>query len=240
MLPIAHRGLWFPTPQAQNTIAALTAAVQAGFAIELDPRLHGRDLVLQHDLADSPHALTPAQPDVLTLLARAPLVFWDLKARDVEEPLLTFLATHHLEENAVLFDYELYDPTARNRLVALKRACGSTVRLLTRVSERNEPLYVALGDDAAVGIWLDQFDSLWFPPDLIKTIHAAGKLVYVVSPELHGRALDLAAWQAWADAGADGLCTDFPHLLASLAPQTTTGPTSPMTPFRPAGWHAAA
>jgi len=66
----------------------------------------------------------------------------------------------------------------------------------------------------ADGVWLEQPENDWVDEEIIASVHAAGKTAWVMSPELHGRQLDLGVVARWA--ASDGVCTDFPHLLARV------------------------
>ena len=67
----------------------------------------------------------------------------------------------------------------------------------------------------ADGVWLEQPEEDWIDADTIDNIKGAGKTVWIVSPELHGRTLDLGRLtREWRT--ADGLCTDYPHLLTRV------------------------
>jgi hypothetical protein len=65
--------------------------------------------------------------------------------------------------------------------------------------------------DAIHGVWLEQPEADWVDVHVVDAVHKVGKTAWVVSSELHDRVLDLAATQQWGT--ADGICTDYPHLL---------------------------
>jgi hypothetical protein len=212
-LPIAHRGLWWPETKHQNNSNAFWAAVKAGYGIELDIRLWGgKDLVIQHEPGD-PTLLLSAE---MTSLFTAPLLAWNLKIVSAAEPLVEFIRRHGMADRSVVFDHELMlegtdcGPMDTGKYMVNIECPG----IMTRASDReDEPLYLALSA-IGQGVWLDAFERDWVTADTIRTVHAAGKSAYVVSPELHGRPLDLGLWKAWGE--ADGICTDFPHLLEAL------------------------
>ena len=41
--------------------------------------------------------------------------------------------------------------------------------------------------ERAAGVWMDAFESDWFSREVIEKHLAAGKMVAVISPEIHGR-----------------------------------------------------
>jgi hypothetical protein len=214
-LPIAHRGWWWPEPKHQNNSSAFWGAVKAGYGIELDVRLwQGKDLVIQHGPRDSTVQFLDAE---LTTFFAAPLLAWNLKELAAAEPLTAFIRKHDLGEKSVIFDLELAAREAgmppHHGARVFERFQGSG--LLARASDRqDEHLGLAL-IGPGMGVWLDAFEKDWVTEQTIRTVHAAQKAAYVVSPELHGRPLDLGLWKEWVGAGAQGICTDFPHLLAA-------------------------
>lgn len=226
MVVLSHRGLWWPDPAARNTPRAFEAAARAGFGLELDVCLVDGRLWIAHAPAEivQDKAVCPIA-ELLPALNAAPLLAWNVKTRGCGGPLAAFLATHGIAGRSFLFDMELVDPgEPRATLAALD---GSPVLLLARASDKpEEPLQGALTRQWAGGVWLDCNGSDWVAAETIAACKAAGRAAYVVSPELHGRPLDLALWRAWA--GADGIATDFPHLLASLdAPEGALQPVAP-------------
>mgnify|MGYP001596290518 CR=1 FL=1 len=223
-IPIAHRGLWWPDPAQQNNSSALWAAAKAGYGLELDVRVWaGKDLVIQHGPRD--HTLLLSAE--LDALFTAPLLAWNLKLISAAEPLVKFIRKHKLEDRSIVFDHELslegtdLGPMDTDKYMVAIGCPG----ILARASDReDEPLPLALSA-IGKGIWLDAFDKEWVTAETIRTVHAAGKAAYVVSPELHGRPLDLALWAAWSE--AEGICTDFPHLLEALQRGAPLEPVDP-------------
>lgn len=230
MIPVAHRGFWWPDRLAQNQLAAITAAATAGYGLELDPRLNAEgQLILQHDPHDTPWLLGGDNAEwqvPLDALRHVPVVMWDVKEAQAVRPLMDWLTRHQLLGNAVFFDLELAVPgwEWRSLLDDILPAAG----YLRRASE-NESLYDALLDAKASGVWLDAWEHEWVSATTISLAHEAGKAVYVCSSELHQRPVRPELWRQWAT--AEGVCTDFPHLLAKLT-------LDQLPELQPAGWHA--
>lgn len=110
------------------------------------------------------------------------------------------------------FDFELLEPATPGRSQRAIRAesGGEGVPLAARISDRNEPLAQCLSIPAET-VWADEFDGDWLTSEHIDALRSAGRRVYVVSPELHGRG-DAARRKRWVDFkawGVDGICTDF-------------------------------
>lgn len=239
-VPIAHRGHWWPDRAHQNQLVALQAAVAAGFGVELDVRLwFGDQLMLRHEETDRPWLLDGGRSHALVdVLHAAPVILWDIKELRVLKPLCRWLRTHALVRSARLFDLELAATVREPGTFSSPRwdmLCAAVwaefqVPYLLRASE-TESLFDALGDPHAAGVWLDAWDREWVDETTIQTVQAANRLAYVCSSELHQRAIRPALWHRWAK--ADGVCTDFPHLLAGL--EIDRKPE-----LHPAGWHAEA
>lgn len=212
LTPIAHRGLWYPDLSKQNTSEALNAALDAGYGVEFDLR-HDPDqgcLVLAHDPV-AEYSLHPAAEPWLASLPKHdfPPLLVNIKEAGTEASIVQLLAGLGLLNRAFLFDFGLCgaDPRAA-------KAAAPDVRLLRRVSDHNEFVeqyqLPEPGGDLWSGTWLDQWDSDWATADVITELRQYGP-VFLVGPDLHGRLFDLARLADWQ--GADGICTDIPHLL---------------------------
>jgi hypothetical protein len=229
MIPIAHRGDWWPDPVSQNQLKAIVAAAKAGYGLELDVRVRQGQLLLQHDLTATPWLLTGDNAHwdlMLDALRLAPVILWDIKEPESVEPLGLWLAEHNLLATAMFFDLELAAPNWAWRGLLPEIIPGAAY--LRRASE-TESLYTALDDKAADGIWLDAWDTEWVSRTAIEMVQSVGKKAYVCSSELHRRPVRPKLWHDWLS--ADGICTDFPHLLASLLVDRQPD-------LHPAGWHA--
>ena len=217
-IPLAHRGWWWPEPRRQNTPPAFLAAARAGYGLELDICMVQGRLWIAHAPADVLTGRAVCGPTgVLPALCAAPLLAWNLKIISAAEPLVEFIQKQGLADRSLVFDHELalegtdLGPMDTGKYMVAIDCPG----ILTRASDReDEPLGLALVRTAH-GVWLDAFEKDWVPRERILQAHAAGKAAYVVSPELHGRPLDLGLWKEWVGAGVQGICTDFPHLLAA-------------------------
>ena len=79
-----------------------------------------------------------------------------------------------------------------------------------RLSDRGESLAQCLGIPAEV-VWADEFDALWLTEREVRAVHGAGRLLYVISPEIHGfdRATTKRRWADFKSWHIDGLCTDY-------------------------------
>jgi len=118
-----------------------------------------------------------------------------------------------LGRRSFYFDFELLEPKSPGSAQCkIKGLPGSRrVRLASRLSDRHEPLSQCLSIPAEI-VWGDEFDKLWLTENEVKQVRAAGRLLYMISPEIHG--FDLATtkrrWQDFKAWGVNGLCTDYP------------------------------
>jgi hypothetical protein len=223
---IAHRGLWWPDVGQQNGLAACADAFAEGYSVEIDVRrAQDGSLVLSHDpvLPGNARPLA-AFRHLLDLAQRFPAssLFIDIKEPGTESEIVAMLIAHDLLGRSWLFDFELAGINPTEKLCACAEGRS---RLLCRVSDRDGcsgtlPLW-------AGGVWLDQWDSDWVTAEEIAEWETAGVPSFLVSPELHGRAVCLGRFAEWRD--AHGICTDMPHLLVAL--DDPNGPLHPSDPW---------
>ncbi len=218
MIVLAHRGnVEGPDRPRENSLGQVGEALACGFGLETDVRYaEGQGFYLSHD---------PMPPSVDSLLAAhaalwrrhpAATIALNIKELGQERALLDALNALGVASQVFLFDMELVEPRA-GETARLLRRFNAAVRLAARVSDRGEPVERALGIEAATVIWLDEFDGPWATAGTLRSLKAAGKTVYAVSPELHGRPLEEAErrWREFARWGVDGICTDWPARLAA-------------------------
>ena len=214
---IAHRGHWWPFRSKQNTLPALLEALDAGYGIETDVRRSQNGmLVLAHD----PEQVNGAIPliEFLGKVKRGPEVLpllFDIKEPEVVRELALTLERFFLLGQSYLFDFEL---------VSAQVPEVFRLQCLQRRSDRYEP-HIQYGPTKA-GIWLDQFDSDWVTSTTLELEGPSNRNVFLVSSELHGRAIDLAKVRSWEK--ATGICTDIPHLFEQLfKDESPIHPTNP-------------
>jgi len=215
MLILAHRAnLTGPVPAIENTLAATAAALEAGFGIETDLR---RDAGGRDYIAHDPAAWTPETDFAAfsALFRRYPscCIAMNVKELGYEQHLIARQLAGDFGANSFLFDFELLERDTPGRSQRLIRALpnGAQAVLASRVSDRGESIGQALSIPAQI-VWLDEFDGPWATAAEVATLRAAGRRVFMVSPELHG-VEDEARRRRWGEFhswGLDGLCTDFP------------------------------
>ena len=212
---LAHRAnLTGPHSVAENSLAACAAALAAGFGLETDLRRDAAGaFYISHDAG--PRTLENSLEAYAALFRQYPNAELAINVKELgyEKDLIELMRSGRLGRRSFYFDFELLEPktagAAQRKIKSLPH--GDAVRVASRLSDRNEPLAQCLGIPGEV-VWGDEFDKLWMTEKDAVAVRAAGRLLYVISPEIHG--FDPAdmrrRWQDFKDWGVEGLCTDFP------------------------------
>lgn len=220
---IAHRGV--PRERRENTLPSFALALEAGATgIELD--VHAtRDgvVVVHHDpvvralpdgsrpaiaalslaelaaLAPSPDDRIPSLTEVLALVGTRATVYVEVKASGIEERVVDVIAGVSTECAVHSFDHRVVRRTGR---------LAPPLRLgILQTSYLIDPVR-AMRDAGALDLW-QQWELI--DRELVERVHAAGGRVIAWTINDPARAGDLA------DIGVDGLCTDVPARLVTLA-----------------------
>lgn len=198
---ICHRGLWEKKAE-QNTLASFQRAFSAGCGFETDLRDALGQLVISHN---------PPVGDCLTVDAAFaeytnancsyPLAL-NIKADGLQKSIRELINKYQIS-NYFVFDMSIPDTIGY---------IDDGFRIFTRQSEfEPEPAFY----QDVVGVWIDAFrDERWVTEKILKDHLHAGKMLCIVSPELHGRHHE-AFWQnlsTYAMRANDNvmLCTDYP------------------------------
>ncbi len=201
----------------ENTLPAIREALGSGWGLETDIRRHadGR-FYLSHDPQPPGDGLDAGAfcaevrryPDALIAL--------NVKELGYEAELVSWLDREGISGQVFLFDMELLEDEP-GRAARLFREAHPRIQLAARVSDRGEPIERALSIPEASVIWLDEFDGPWAAREDVERLTGAGRLVHLVSPDLHGRSLaeSRARWSQALAWGIHGICTDYPAALAA-------------------------
>lgn len=198
---IAHRGIW-KSQQEQNSIAAIHAALAAGFGVELDVRDLDGELVVAHDLPRAGAPRFDALYNEVSAIDVSRSWAVNVKADGLQDLLAPY--AEKLGRRAFVFDASVPE---------LRKYQQRGFRTFTRFSDiEPDPHLYAL----AAGIWVDCFARDTHPAEVFAPWLSEGKRLCFVSPELHGRQRSgLWVWlRDWskhlADKRSVALCTDFP------------------------------
>lgn len=211
---LAHRAnVSGPSGALENSYGLCAHALSLGFGLEIDLRRSpdGR-FYFAHDLTQiSPASeLTRFTP----LFHRTPpqTIAVNVKELGYETELIDLSQKNAFGQEFFYFDFELLEPEVpghAQRVITLHPA-GKNVPLAARISDRAESVERCLAIPSQV-VWADEFDRDWLDREVIDVLKAAGRRVYVVSPELHGRdkKARLARWSCFREWRVDGVCTDY-------------------------------
>lgn len=197
---LAHRGYW-KEEKEKNTLNAIKAALENGYGFESDIRDYCEKLVISHNIAS---ASSPDAEKVMSMLHEHQDKYCfaiNIKADGLIEPLKLLLKRYHISN---YFTFDMSVP----QMIEYKQAGLS---FFTRKSEfEPEPVMYA----EATGIWVDAFeDDSWITSSLLNKYLADGKIVCIVSPDLHGKS-NIIFWNRLKnfDIGFENvyLCTDQP------------------------------
>jgi len=137
----------------------------------------------------------------------------NVKELGYEAALVELVRSGKLGQKSFYFDFELLElqspGAAQRKIKCLSNA--ASVRLASRLSDRNERIDQCLGIPGEI-VWGDEFDSLWITEREVTAIKAANRILYMISPEIHGFDWEttLRRWHDFKTWGVDGLCTDYP------------------------------
>ena len=202
---LAHRGLHYETKFPKNSFEALSQAINEGYGIETDLRLHKGELAISHDSIETESCLLF---DALLKLEKAKLLN-SVFALNIKEDGLSNAITKFLTEQEEKWDYFVFDMSVPDSISFYK----NQMNVYTRISEFEVPPPQFCNQSS--GFWIDSF--LGECPQLYWAQHALSsrKEFCLVSPELHGRD-HLPLWEAIMSerlhqAESFRLCTDFPR-----------------------------
>jgi glycerophosphoryl diester phosphodiesterase len=210
----AHRAnLEGPQPASENSLAATERAMNLGFGLETDLR---RDARGRFYIAHDPGPWTEVNDfaNFAALFRKYPgqSVAMNVKELGYEADLIALQQSGDLGDRSFYFDFELLEPKTPGRTQRRIQNLpgGDRVAMASRLSDRGEMLEQCLSIPASV-VWADEFDSLWLTRAHVEAVHAAGRMFYAISPELH-QFDDAARRKRWGDFKEwriDGLCTDY-------------------------------
>lgn len=198
---LAHRGYWSELHE-KNGSDAFARAWASGYGIETDLRDRNGDIVISHDPPDGSAARFEDFLQTYVKRGNGTPLALNIKADGLCVPVAQLLA-QNLAKNFFVFDMSV--PDSLHYLQA-----GMPVFLRLSEHEPKTGLF-----SRADGVWLDAFERDWWTADTLREIHAEGKSVAIVSPELHRRPHE-AVWRSLRELEPAllrnvFLCTDFPQ-----------------------------
>ncbi|WP_208951734.1 hypothetical protein [Rahnella sp. ChDrAdgB13] len=173
---LAHRGRW-RTPEEKNTREALDRAFRAGFGVETDVRDLDGELVISHDMPGRGALTLETVLDDYRLAGRPGWLALNLKADGLAAPLKKLLRCYGVDR------YFCFDMSVPDTLACLQAGLVSAAR----VSEYEPEGRLCT---RAGAVWVDGFPPQAPEARLLQRWLGQGKIVCLVSPELHGCAAD--------------------------------------------------
>ncbi|MDR1216087.1 MAG: hypothetical protein LBK25_05330 [Treponema sp.] len=194
MTILAHRGLW-RVESEKNMLFAIERAFMSGYGVETDIRDYRGELVISHNPADES---APKFDDLLHIHSQyggTRVLALNIKADGL------YLLLPGLPQTAFLFDASVPE-----QYVYIKRGYN----IFTRASEfEPNPAFW----EQSKGVWLDRFTDCDYIDKSIEKLLDSGKIVSVVSPELHKLEYS-ALWERllrYKNRDNLYLCTDKPN-----------------------------
>lgn len=172
---LCHRGNWSDKSQ-RNSLASLKYALQEGHGVETDVRDCNGSLVISHDMPMFDDALTLNEfLEVYVKIGKPGMLALNIKSDGLQIQLKDLLIKYAVTEY-VVFDMSIPDTFGYIR---------EKMAVAVRMSEYEDGQWLLNDVDT---IWLDAFNSEWYNRNTIVSLLELGNRVFVVSPELHGRA----------------------------------------------------
>lgn len=198
---ISHRGYW-QDPKEKNTTVAFKRSFSLGYGTETDIRDFNSRLVISHDIANKKSIPLDDFFDIhQNINPKLPLAL-NIKADGLQSELGLYIKKYDIK------NYYVFDMSIPDTLGYIK----NEIIFFSRNSEyESTPSFL----EQAKGIWLDSFIDMWFKRETLQNFILKGKLITIVSAELHKR--DRFVFWEKLKPMASGLeksitlCTDFPE-----------------------------
>ena len=194
---LSHRGYWNESIE-KNSLVAFTRSLELRFGLETDVRDCAGRLVVSHDM---PSGSEMGLDRVISLFHDTDFTLAvNIKADGMAARLKSAFSSCNVKS---WFAFDMSIPDMRSYL-------DEKLPVFARVSEvEREPAWI----EEVSGIWLDSFNADQYDISRISKFLEDGKLVCVVSPELHRWSYE-PLWDAikpLSDQAGLMLCTDYPE-----------------------------
>jgi hypothetical protein len=185
-----------------NTLEALKA-LPKHFGVELDLRDSKQELILQHD------PFTPGEKfaDYLAQYQHGTMIL-NIKSERIEHKVLELLQEYKIN------DYFFLDSSIPMIYLLSKQGEKKSA---VRFSEIESIETVMLMADKVDWVWVDCFNKLPIDQQSYQRLKQAGLKLCLVSPELQGRAEDIAPYKEYLDQQGivfDAICTKVHNIEA--------------------------
>ncbi|HIH0410831.1 TPA: hypothetical protein ACYHN3_002750 [Vibrio cholerae] len=200
---ISHRGYWLNNIE-KNTLTAFERSFKLNYGTETDVRDLNGTLVISHDTPVEGCITFDEFINLYNSYGITATLAINIKSDGLQDKLVEIL------QNKKITNYFIFDMSIPDHIVSLDKG-------LTTLSRYSEYESSDLLLQKSKGMWYDMFHSELIDHKLVGTILDSGKIVCIVSSELHG--LDhKTQWEAikklpscYRENQNLILCTDFPE-----------------------------
>lgn len=197
---IAHRGFWTDESE-KNSMRAFRKAIDEKYGIETDVREYNGSLVLSHDIANSSSVLCTELFEYYKNKKSNSVLALNVKEDGIQSSLKDILKEYEITEY-FMFDMSIPEMVVYDRMGFRFFSRHSDIEILPVMYDKAE------------GIWVDAFFNDWDMVESVQNHLKAGKLVSLISPEIHGKDKTLI-WKEIVDCNINDndnffLCTDYP------------------------------
>ena len=171
MIILSHRGLW-NSVEEKNKKSSFIRSFDLGIGTETDLRDSSGKILISHDMPKGDEITFEELLEIMNG-RNLPLAL-NIKADCLADEIKRLLEKYN-HTNYFTFDMSIPD-----MVYQLKK----NIKVFTGLSDiLKEPVLL----ESCTGIWLDCFNSDWYNFDLIDSYIEQGKIVCVVSSDLHNR-----------------------------------------------------
>jgi hypothetical protein len=204
---LSHRGYWISESE-KNSLIAFERSFRLGFGTETDVRDFNGQLVISHDVPTSGLDLMTFA-DFLNCYksfdSNLPLAL-NIKSDGLQK-LLKFELERFEISNYFVFDMSIPDTIGY---------LNNDFKVFGRESEYETDVSFY---SKIIGVWMDEFEGHWINQDKLSFHLNRGKIVCLVSPDLHKRNYQVE-WATYKRFNLENvifkdkfwLCTDFPEV----------------------------
>lgn len=192
---LAHRGFWTKAEE-KNSIEAIQRAFNSGYGIETDVRDYNGKLVISHNVPDENCPLFEEALKIYRETGCEAYLAINIKADGIQKLLWDALREYQVEK------YFVFDMSVPEQVVYRSKG----IHYFTRLSEyETEPVLL----EDSMGIWMDEWHSSWITSEIVQKYLNMGKMVGVISSEIHG-ANPQTLWKQLSEIHSENLllCTD--------------------------------
>ena len=199
---ISHRGQWNSIDQ-KNTEQAFIKSLKNNYGIETDLRDHNEDIVISHDFPNKNSMKFIDFLEIYSKHNKSSTLALNIKSNGLQTKLKKYLDIYKIK------DYFVFDMSIPDTIPYISK----NMNVFSRLSEYEE---ICCFQEDIKGIWIDEFNSHWITPELLRKFLNLDKSICIVSPELHNRSYK-KEWHNYREFERKygrnklSICTDHPE-----------------------------